>query len=157
MKKSILLLIYFFTVSTLSCADNTSDIKGINYKVSQIEKTKDRYDILKIKLLTEQIESVPPEAMFYYNPENTELVMVHVSVGHETFLITHTYYFENNIILKYLKEISGRPDNPPKEAVIYKTNGSILWKNINEPVISSKKLIGLFKNTMTMLDDFSKY
>ncbi len=155
---TFVLLIYLLTTSTLSCADDTTaDIKATNLKILNIEKTKNNLDIMTLKLLTEQIESVPPKAVFYYNPENTELIMVKVSVGHETFLTTYTYYFQKNRILKYLKEITGRPDNPPKEAVIYKANGSILWKNIDAPAISSKKLTGLFNNNMKLLDNFSKY
>jgi len=157
MKKLILLLIYSLTISTLSYADVTSDIKVANLKVSKIEKIKEDFDIITIKLLTEQLESVPPEVIFYYNSENEKLAMVHVSVGHETFLTTHTYYFQKDKALKYLKEIVGRPDNPKKEAIIYDAKGNILWKNIEKPIMSGEKLLDLFKSNMAMLNDFAKY
>ncbi len=104
MGKSITVILFLYLVSTLSCADSTSDIKSINQKVAQIEKNKDKLDILSVKLLLEQLESSPPEAMFYYNPETGKLAMAKITVGHETFSTTHSYYFnKKNKIIKYLK------------------------------------------------------
>ncbi len=95
--------------------------------------------------------------MYYYKPENMELVMLQVSVGHEIFSTKHTYYLNNNRVIKYLKETFDHPDSPPPKVIIYDVNGKVLWKNIDEPAVSTVDVIKLFKQNINTLKAFSKY
>ena len=157
MKKIILILTFCLVAFNQACADNKTKITDINNKVDQIEKIKNSLHIMEIKLQTGTSESSPPEVMYYYKPGNLELVMLQISVGHEIFVTKHTYYFEKNHVLKYLKETLNHPDSPAKEAIIYNNDGSILWKNMAEPVVSSRKVIELFNLNIDTLKEFSKY
>jgi len=157
MKKTIILL----TCSLLACnssqADDKAEIKSVNQKVVQIEKSRKNLNVLELKIHTGELEAVPPNVMYYYRPENMELVMLQVSVGHEIFLTRYTYYFENNRVIKFLKDTEGHPDPPPKFAIIYKADGEVLWKNIDEPGVMAKTALDLYKKNIAILKEFSKY
>ncbi len=157
MKKTIILL----TCSLLACnssqADDRAEIKAVNQKVVQIEKSKENLNVLELKIHTGELEAAPPNVMYYYRPENMELVMLQVSVGHEIFLTKYTYYFENNRVIKFLKDTEGHPEPPPKFAIIYKADGKVLWKNIDEPNVMAKTVLDLYKNNIAILKEFSKY
>ena len=157
MKKIFTSLILFVLVYTQSFADVKSEIKRVNKQVSQIEKTIKNLDILALNVQTEATEASPPEIKYYYDPENLELALLRVSAGHEVFSTQYSYYYNNGKIIKFLKEIIGRPDSPPKQAIIYGKDESILWKNIDAPVISTKKVIEIFELNMKTLISFSKY
>jgi len=157
MKKIIVLLISCLSIYDLACADSKIEIKAVNNRVAQIEKNKNRLNTLELKLNTGEFESSPPEVTYYYKPDNLELVMLQVSVGHEIFVSQYSYYFNNKHLIKYLKETLHHPDSPAKQAVIFNSDGTILWKNIDEPVISGARVIALFKSNMNILKAFSKY
>jgi len=97
MKNCILLLAFYFLLSSPCFADNLTAIKAINKKVSDIEKLKGGLSSLELKLDTEATEAVPPEMVFYYSPESMELLILQVTVGHEVFSTRHTYYLNNKI------------------------------------------------------------
>lgn len=157
MKNTSLLFILFLLTASSCYADNAADVKSVNARVAQIEKTKDKLNTLELILHTGASEATPPEVMYYYKPEDMGLAMIQVSVGHEIFSTRHTYYVDNNHVIKYVKETLNHPDSPPKEAVIYKQDGSILWKNTGEPAVSSKQVLELFRLNMNALREFSKY
>lgn len=159
MKNIIRLMLVTFCLAVFSQAnaDNKFDIEAINKKVDKIEKMKGSLKALEIKLHAGESESSPPEVMYYYKPDNLELVILRVSVGHEIFVTKHTYYFENNHAIKYLKETLNHPDSPPKQAILYKNDGSVLWKNVAEPVVSGKKVVELFMLNIATLKEFAKY
>jgi len=157
MKKIIALILCCLFVFGVSYADNKSDISKINKQVAQIEKTKAGLSVLSLTLQTGELESAPPEVKYYYKPGTTDLVMLQVAVGHEIFVTKHTYYFNKNSVLKYLKETVNHPDSPPKKAIIYKKDGGVLWENIAEPAVSANKAVELFKLHMQTLKAFSKY
>ena len=157
MKKLIVLLISWLSVYNLAYADSSIEIKAVNKRVSQIEKNKNSLNTLELKLDTGELEASPPEVRYYYKPDNLELVMLQVSVGHEIFVTRYSYYFNNNHLIKYLKEMLHHPDSPAKQAVIFKGDGTILWKNIDEPVITGSRVIELFKSNMDTLKAYSRY
>lgn len=156
MRNTLITFILCLTFITQACADNKSEIKNINDNVANIEKSKNTLNVLELKLQTGEFEASPPELKYFYKPDNMEIVALEVSAGHETFVIKYTYYFNNNKVIKYLKETLHHPDSPPKQAIIY-NNDKILWKNTDEPVYDAKKAIELFKLNMQALKSFSKY
>ena len=157
MKKLLTSFIIFVLAHTQTFADVKSEIKRVNQQVAKIEKIIKNLDILELNVHTEATEASPPEIKYYYNPENLELALLRVSVGHEIFSTQYSYYCSNGKIIKYLKEIIGRPDSPPKQAIIYGGNEAVLWKNIDAPVISTKKVIEIFELNIKTLISFSKY
>jgi len=157
MKKITILFCCCLSILNQACASSGAEIKAINEKVAEINKMKDDLNALELKLHTGEFESVPPEVKYYYLPDNLELVMLEVSVGHETFVTKHSYYFSHNLAIKYIKEILHRADNPPKQAIIFDSDGTILWKNMDEPVMDSSKVIELFNLNMNALKAFAKY
>ena len=157
MKKITILLFCCLSLLNQACADSGAEIKSINAKVAEIDKQKGGLNALELKLHTGEFESVPPEVKYYYEPETFILVMLEVSVGHETFVTKHSYYFNENHAIKYIKEVLHRADNPPKQAIIYASDGSVLWKNMDEPVMDSTKVVELFNLNMNALKAFAKY
>jgi len=157
MKKIIFLLISCLSIHELACADSKIEINAVNNRVAQIEKNKNSFNTLQLKLNTGEFESSPPEVTYYYKPDNLELVMLQVSVGHEIFVTQYSYYFNNKYLIKYLKEMLHHPDSPAKQAVIFNSDETILWKNIDEPVVSGASVKALFKSNMDSLKAFSKY
>jgi hypothetical protein len=157
MKKFVIFFIFYLVTHSFVFADNTEEIKQVNKKAAQIEKTKDKLNILELKLHTSELEAAPPEVMFYYEADNMELVMLQVNVGHEIFTTKHTYYFNNNCVIKYLKESFNHPDSPPKKAIIYNDKGKPLWQNINAPIIKPAEIKKQFERNVDLLIAFSKY
>lgn len=157
MNKIILFLLLLLLMSQQAAyASNITEIKRINKKVAQIEKAKAKLIILELKLTGVEIEGVPPQVKFYYQAEHGKIVVTEISVGHEVFSILHSYYFENNHIIKYLKVYDGSYTQP-KGAVIYNKDGSVLWKNRPLPTVSAAKVLQLFKLNMKTIQDFSGY
>lgn len=153
----ILLIVCCFFLSSYLWADNGSDIQLINKKVADIEKNKRQLNYFEVAIHSEEIESVPPIARFYYSLKTENLLILQVDVGHEIFLNRFTYYFDNDVLIKYVKESLNHPDAPPKEAVIYNDSGLVLWKNTNEPLLDSRQIQNLFMLNMNALKSFSRY
>lgn len=157
MKKFVIFFILYLAAHSFAFADNAEEIKQVNKKVAQIEKTKDELNILELKLHTGELEAAPPEVMFYYEANNMELVMLQATVGHEIYTTKHTYYLSNNSVIKYLKESFNHPDSPPKRAIIYDHKGKPLWQNINAPIIKPAEIKKQFERNVNLLRAFSKY
>ncbi|MDH5179024.1 MAG: hypothetical protein OEZ39_01555 [Gammaproteobacteria bacterium] len=158
MKKLTILFFCFMAVINVSYGEDKVAIGEANKKVKAIDDARDDLYQLEIKQHVEVSEGVPPSVVFFYKPEREELVLVEFSAGHEIFSVVYKYYFENKKIIKYSKEILNRPDNPPKRAIIYGSDGSVLWKNtINEPVISVKNILEIYSLNMRLIQDASKY
>ena len=157
MKKLILL----FTLSLLACgpsqADNKVEIQAVNKAVAEIEKSKVDLGILELKVHAAELEGVPPEVKYYYKPGSMELIMMQVDVGHEAFSTYFTYYFKNNKIIKFIKGTENHPEKPPKQAIIYGSDGKVLWKNIDEPRVLTNVVVDLYKRNMALLKEFRKY
>ena len=156
MKITLTIIIFCVSLITQAVADNKSEINMINTIVANIEKTKAELNVLELRLQTGEFEASPPEVKYYYKPENMQLVALQVSTGHETFVIQYSYYYNDNKLIKYLKERLHKPDSSTKQAIIY-NKGKILWKNIDEPVYDNSKAIELFQLNMQALKSFSKY
>lgn len=152
-------LIYTLLIcSVLPCsAFADSRIKTINNKVAAIEKRIKQDNIPKIVLKYDlgENEGSPPEAFYYYDWKTKKLIVVKIHVGHEVFGIDHSYYFENDHILKYLKTYSNHPQNPPRSAIIYADDGTVLWKNMDAPAISAGAILESFKQNNILLNSFS--
>ncbi|MEJ2608632.1 MAG: hypothetical protein P8179_00800 [Candidatus Thiodiazotropha sp.] len=43
------------------------------------------------------------------------------------------------------------------EAIIYNKDGTILWKNVDDPAVSGKQIKELFTNAMSAVKAFSAY
>ncbi len=132
-------------------------IKEANAIVLDIEKNKRYYDTLDISIETNELEGIPPSLQFLYSRSDLSTYIAKASTGHETFSIEYKYYIKNNQVLKYTKETIGRVDSPTKKAIIYNTNGTILWQNIDTPILNPIDVITLFQTNMKFLKLFSNY
>jgi hypothetical protein len=157
MIKNILLILGLLGFTGLAFAENTDAIQRVNRHVAELEKAKAALNTLELKVEVGEFESVPPRILFYYNPENTELQLAEIDVGHEIFSTSFRYYFDDGRIIKYLKYHEGHPDKPAKQAIIYSRDGSVLWRNIDQPTVSIEQVVTLFEKNMATLIDFAKY
>lgn len=157
MKKLILLLALCLPLQLTATEQNAAAIKAVNQVVAALEKSKDALYKLEILLDVGEQEASPPDIKYYFNPETMKPVILQVDVGHEVFSTRHCYYFENNKVIKYLKEQINHPDSPPKEAIIYDKDGTILWKNLDEPAASEQQVKELFTNAMRAIEAFASY
>ncbi len=164
MKNSIKLIPFLiFTVVILTVRSYASEVKDqivlTNKKVKAIERNlkNGKYSLISLKNIIQEIESVPPIINLYYSYTTNKIVVAKIEVGHETWSKSFSYYFDQKEkIIKYL-EIISRPDNPPKRAIIYGSDRSIIWKNTIEPTIDSKEIRDFFKKAMFFQTEFSKY
>jgi hypothetical protein len=138
-----------------------SEVKKVNALVATIDKAllAGEHPTLEIHE-NESIptEGVPPRFKLYYEPEQQRLVAAVISVGHETWGTEFRYYFyPDGKLMKYTKTINGRPDNPPKQAMILDKNGAVLWKNTDEPHVPAEELVRLFGGLEKLSERFAAY
>lgn len=149
--------IFLLTLASVAQAGEVDPIQQVNVKVAAIQSDIASGDLafIKIKEIVDS-EGSPPEFKFYYNQDN--LVAVHVSVGHETWLVKYSYYFyQNGGAMKHVEEIFDRPDNPPKKAIIYDEKGKVLWSNIGEVKVAPGKIKDLFNSHQNLKIMFRGY
>lgn len=139
-------LMCLMVISITACWGGPDPIQEVNKRVATIDAHIGSGDyplIMSKEILV--TEGRPPEFMFYYDPSG--LVATEVSVGHETWLIKYRYYFyPNGQLMKYIEEIEGRPDNPPKLAIIYGADGKIIWSNTDEVKAGPEQIKGLYNS-----------
>ena len=156
-KKVAFLFVCYFFIIPYSWAGDENRIQLINRKVDDIVRNRHQLDHFEITIHSIETESTPPIARFFYTQKDENLLIFQIDVGHEIFLNRFTYYFDNNILIKYLKESFNHPDAPPKEAIIYSHNGLILWKNTSEPLLNGHQIQSLFRLNIDALKSFAKY
>jgi len=140
-----------------SLSIEAASIHDVNEAVAEIEKNIQlgQYDILKIDS-SPHSEGRAPSYQYYH--KKGELFAVYISVGHETWVTTHQFYFRHDkSLMKYIKLIVGRPDNPKKRAVIYNDNESVLWSNIEQTNISKENIVNIFRAYQNNIDGLSLY
>lgn len=138
--------------------DTTSTTETVNKEVTLIEKsiTNDELSFIELNDMT-ILEGKLPNCKFYYNNDGN-LIAVFVEVGHETWYVQFSYFFSyDGTPIKFIKKITGRPDNPPLQAIIYNHNSKVLWKNIESPPIDPIQLQEYFSRFNTMRHKFSEY
>jgi hypothetical protein len=138
-------------------AGNNPTIDSINQKVKSIDDSisKGGFQTLEFNETTIS-EGSPPAIIFFFKRETVEAVKV--SVGHEAWVIVHWYYFyPDGNLMKYLKIIDGRPDNPPKLGIIMGNNKQVLWKNTVEMPAQPNDFIELFKKSQAIRMAFKGY
>jgi hypothetical protein len=142
---------------TANADDLKKTIADINKAVIAIDDSilRDEYTTLHIEEHSEA-EGAPPSFSMYYKGDR--LIAVVVSVGHETWSKEFRYYYYiNGKPQKYVEVINKRPDNPPRVAIIYSENGSVLWKNVEKEVINFSELQNLFLTLQKTRKSFSTY
>jgi hypothetical protein len=93
-----------------------------------------------------------------YTRRDSKLIAVIITVGHETWGNTFTYYFDDKQrIMKYSKTCGGRPDCEPKTAIIYGADGKVLWKNTEAPYASPSRIVVLFEAITSLRGPLSRY
>jgi len=154
-KFSLVVMLLIMATSFNAVYARDTLLKKENLSVAKIKHTikSGKFSVLKIKRENAS-EGAPSEVKFYYAGEILRAVVV--SVGHEVWLNQFEYYFDKNgKILKYVK-ITSRPDNPGRKGIIYH-NEKIIWKNIEEPVVSIKTIIKLFGDLMKAEKSIATY
>lgn len=143
-------------------AAESKKIDLINKKVTKIEEEIKKFipneslEYLEVNIEPVSLEASPPSLRFYYG--NNNLIALYVTVGHETWVKRFHYFFdEHGNPLKYLEIIEGRKTEPERFAIIYETDGSILWKNTDDPIIQPKKIQLLFTELINSSYEFTRY
>jgi hypothetical protein len=155
-------LLAILTLSTISCSGTgagTDEVKRINALVAAMDDSLKTEHYAELKIDEQGLsEGVPPKITFYFDREQGGLAAAVVSVGHETWSNEFRYYFyPNGKPMKYTKATDGRPDNPPKEAILFDRNGKTLRKNTQEPQVAIEELLALFKKLEAIRMQFAKY
>lgn len=156
--KTALLISAFLPMSTCVCADEKDDAaKQANRIVQEIENKIQAGSVSTIHITeTSETEAVPPEISLHY--ENDVLICAVVTAPHEVWVNTYKYYYRpNGIPIKYLKITEGRPDAPGREAIIYGKDGSIVWRNVDQPNIGTKRIAELFTSINEIRKKASRY
>ncbi len=133
----------------------SDDMERINLKVKQILRDieKDEFPVVVMRFDNLVSEGSPPDFKFYY--KNDKLIACQIDVGHETWGIRFSYFFdEDGRIIKYLKEVSSRPDNPPRKAIFYDKKGDVIWSNIKKPPVKAEEILKHFKYFNTQAESF---
>jgi hypothetical protein len=155
-------LLAILALSTISCSGRgagTDEVKRINALVAAMDDLLKTEHYAELKIAEQGVsEGAPPGITFYFDREQGGLAAAVVSVGHETWSNEFRYFFyPNGKPMKYTKATDGRPDNPPKEAIIFDQNGKPRWKNTQEPQVAEDDLLALFKKLEVIRTKFAKY
>jgi hypothetical protein len=141
-------------------------VDSVNAKVAQIDKRIADHDKSLPSIVTnydfyDATENFPPQMSFYFESETKKLVACVAWVGHETWGESFAYYFdENGNILKYLQVIlppDGVVFDTTRYAIIYNTDGTVLWRNVPEsPQPTPEAIKALYKALAAAGDEFSQ-
>ncbi len=162
-QKFIIAVVFIsITISTsVFTKEAKTQIEVVNTKVKSIEKAikEGKYPKLRFENIIEAFETIPPVFHFFYTYDTHKLVAVTVDVGHETWGISYYYFFdEEERIIKYLKVVTDRPDNPPEIVIIYNTDSSVLWSNTDHlPRVAPADIRGFYKKAFLFQLEFSGY
>ncbi len=159
---SLLLLLLFSRVYPGS--DIADRIKLVNNEVSNIEREiKESINVTTFNFTYSSRlfpESGPAKIKFYSlyqeEKESLSLVCVKFSISKGwSYRNEYTYYFsKDEKPIKFIKETLHRPDNPPKQAIIFDSNGRPLWSNYKRDLpVKTEDLKRIFKElNKKMLD-----
>jgi hypothetical protein len=153
--KKIVLLSFF---AVILCAHiEGSTIKAINATVASIDDSVKAGLYSSLNINEETIaEGSPTKITLFFIGER--IVLVTASVGHEIWLSKFNYYYyPNGQPMKYIKEIIDRPDNPPKQAILYNDSGNVIWKNIDAPIVQTTQMYELFAKLQKIRRELSGY
>jgi hypothetical protein len=158
---TVVALLLGLAAPTPSHAGLGSDIiQQINQSVAGIDKAIQSGDLPYISISEESgTEGLPPAYKMYYSRNGDgKLIAAVVSVGHESWGNTFSYYFDDQQrVMKYLKTCEGRSDCPPKTAIIYGTNGKIVWKNTEEPAVPPSQIVTIYTAITQLRMPLSQY
>lgn len=132
-------------------------IKNVNKIVDEIEKNINSGDLSNFKIENEtELEISAPTINIYYKGDT--LYCIKIRAHHETWSTLYSFYFrKNKAPLKYLKVIENRLDKPPKEAIIYNEDGSVLWQNVKEPNVGFKEILDMYNSLLAIMAKSTKY
>jgi len=139
-KSNLLFIILLIHFSNILADENL--IKIANEYVKLVDKSLGEYSVYSLS--SETLSEGSPPTYKFYTKDNL-LVAAIINVGHETWSNSYHYYYNNHKIVKYLKSTQGRIDNPPRKAIIYASNGKIIWKNEDAPSVSPDSVLTIFK------------
>lgn len=149
-----------FLLGCLSPAASAADdpVAEVNRQVSRIEESiaGDRLAALSV-VSEETAEGVPPEIRFHAGADG-RLVAASITAGHESWQSKISwYFFENGKAMKYLRIITGRSDQPEREAVVYGREGQVIWKNVDEPLVDAEDLRRAYRAIAAVRKAASRY
>ncbi len=136
-----------FAGFSLSASVRAQTVQQVNEAVAITQRNiqHDKYPYIRVSYENLVSEGSPALFRFYEGPQSDQLVAVIISTGFETWANVHTYYFDpQGRIQKVLKVVSGRPDNPPRQALIYNAQGNVIWQNMAEPYWPVSKIKRLY-------------
>jgi len=153
-KTSGLLLLCLFLSQVYSNSDISNQIKRVNDEVSNINmEIEENRNITTFNIKYSGIfyESGSVNINFYstYKAEEKSfsLICVKFLIPKEIYSNKYYYYFnKDEKLIKFIKETLHRPDNPPKQAIIFDENGQYLWSNYKDDFpIKTEVLKSIFK------------
>lgn len=148
----------FFLILFLKCINcYANEVANANDVVSNIDQRVKEGEYQSILIKSESVsEGVLPTYQYYH--DDGILKLVSITVGHETWNATYFYYFwDNGNLIKYLRIIEGRPDDPGREAMIYDKDGNILWKNTERLPVNKEILVQIFDSYFAISNNFKLY
>lgn len=138
-----------------------SAIKNVNSQVARLAARIQKKELPYLEVANqggEPTEGVPPSFKFFFDPKDESLQACEVWVGHETWGSRFSYYFgPDGKPLKYLETISDRPDHPEPKAILYDADGSVLWKNMQDPRLKTEDISSLYRLLRSRLEPFEHY
>ncbi|MCP4216739.1 MAG: hypothetical protein GY765_18960 [bacterium] len=144
-----------------SSSDVADRIKFVNNEVSNIEREikESRYvATLNYKFLG----MCGPITINFYSlyqagEDSNSLICVKFSITKESYWNEFFYYFDKNEkLIKFSKETFHRPDNLPKQAIIFHSNGRPLWTNYKSDLpIKAEDLKRIYKEVNEKMFDLS--
>ncbi|MCP4120524.1 MAG: hypothetical protein GY751_02085 [Bacteroidetes bacterium] len=160
---SLLLLLFFCRVYPSS--DIADQIKLVNNEVSNIEidiKENRNISTFNFKYSGMFHGSGPGVIKFYslyqHEKKSFTLVCVKFIIAKEFYRNEYSYYFcKDEKLIKFSMETIGRPDNPPKRAIIFDLNGRPLWSNFKHDLpIKKEDLKRIFKEFNKKMFDLTR-
>ena len=150
--------LYIISFVSVTCStEPASAIKTVNSLIASINDSiqSGSYSYLEVNE-TSTSEGSPATLKMYF--KGKRIILITASVGHETWVNEFSYYYyPNGQPMKYLKETRDRPDNPAKEAIIYSSNGVVVWKNTDAPVVPASELYDSFLKLQEVRAGLSAY
>lgn len=155
--KSLITAILLISIFLPADSAEKDVIKNVNKIVEGIESSINSGDLSYFKIENEtELEISAPTIYLYYKGDT--VYCIKIRAHHETWSTLYSFYFrKNKNPLKYLKVIESRPDKPPKEAIIYNKNGSILWQNVKEPNVGFKEILDMYYSLLSIMAKSTKY
>ena len=145
----------------ISCLSEDNRINSVNEMVAKIEKKIKEKAYTAITIDYVVFEGSGPLIKFYSHFDDKKeifsLTCVKFEIPFEVYYNEYSYFFDKEgKILKFIKNTVNRPDNPPKQAIIFDKEGKIIWSNYKDEIpIKIEDLQSIFKVFCKKMYDLS--